>query len=97
MLRYVIVVTYNGSKWIDKCFGSLVNSTIPLQIFAVDNGSSDGTPDIIRSKFPSVQVIENKENLGFGQANNIGIRQAYDAGADYVFLLNRIPSANHIL
>jgi len=84
-----IVITFSASKWIEKCFGSLVNSTIPVQIIAIDNCSTDGTPDIIRSKFPSVQIIENKENLGFGKANNIGIRKAYDAGADYVFLLNQ--------
>lgn len=88
-MNFAIVVTYNGSKWIEKCFGSLVNSTTPVNIFAIDNGSTDGTPDIIRSKFPSVQVIENIENLGFGKANNIGIRKAYDAGAEYIFMLNQ--------
>lgn len=86
---FTIVVTYNGSKWIDRCFGSLQQSTIPINIIAIDNGSTDGTPEIIHNKFPSVQVIQNGENLGFGKANNIGIRKAYDAGADYVFLLNQ--------
>ncbi|MBP7508036.1 MAG: glycosyltransferase family 2 protein [Prolixibacteraceae bacterium] len=85
----VIIVTYNASKWIEKCFGSLQQSTIPVNVIAIDNGSTDGTPDIIRSKFPTLEVIENNENLGFGKANNIGIRKAYDASADYVFLLNQ--------
>ena len=80
---YCIVITYNGSKWIDKCFGSLVSSTIPLDIIAVDNGSSDGTLEIIHQKFPEVNTIEAHQNLGFGSANNVGIKKAYDAGADY--------------
>ncbi|MBE0639809.1 MAG: glycosyltransferase family 2 protein [Bacteroidales bacterium] len=89
MLSYVIVVTYNATRWIEKCFGSLQQSTIPVNIIAIDNGSTDGTPEIIRNKFPLVQVIQNSDNLGFGKANNVGIRKAYDAGADYVFLLNQ--------
>jgi N-acetylglucosaminyl-diphospho-decaprenol L-rhamnosyltransferase len=84
-----IIVSYDGSSWIEKCIGSLQQSTTPIDIIAIDNGSTDGTPDIIRSKFPTVQIIENKVNLGFGKANNIGIRKAYDSGADYVFLLNQ--------
>ncbi len=86
---YAIVVTYNGSKWINKCFGSLLNSTIPLKVLAIDNLSTDGTPDLIRSKFPSVQVIEAGQNLGFGKANNIGLKIALEEHADYVFLLNQ--------
>ncbi|WKK67347.1 glycosyltransferase family 2 protein [Lutimonas zeaxanthinifaciens] len=86
---YVIIVTYNGSKWIDKCFGSLLKSSVPLEIFAIDNSSTDGTPDIIRAKYPNVKVIETGENLGFGKANNIGLKKAIDNEADFVFLLNQ--------
>lgn len=86
---FAIVITYNGAEWIEKCFGSLLQTTIPLNVIAIDNGSTDGTPDIIRSKFPDVHIIETGQNLGFGKANNIGIRKAYDEGADYVFLLNQ--------
>lgn len=86
---YTIVVTYNGFKWVDNCFGSLTNSSFPVKVLAIDNGSVDGTPEFIRKRFPSVEVIVNEKNLGFGQANNIGIRKAYDAGTDYVFLLNQ--------
>lgn len=89
MLIYSIVVTYNASKWLDKCFGSLVNSTVSTRILVIDNKSTDGTPDQIRSKFPSVEIIETGQNLGFGKANNIGLRRALDENADYVFLLNQ--------
>lgn len=86
---YVIVVTYNGAKWTDKCFGSLVNSSVPLKILAIDNNSSDGTPDIIHERFPDVEVIRSKINLGFGVANNIGLKKVLDENADYALLLNQ--------
>lgn len=89
MKIYVIVVTYNAVKWIDKCFGSLKNSLMPLEIIAVDNNSTDNTIDILRSHYPEVELFETKKNLGFGKANNIGIKKALQKGADYFFLLNQ--------
>lgn len=86
---YVVVVTYNGSKWVDKCFGSLSLSTIPVSVIAIDNGSTDNTSSLIKNKFPGIIFIETGQNLGFGKANNMGIKRAYDSGADYVFLLNQ--------
>jgi GT2 family glycosyltransferase len=89
MLCSVIIVTYDGAKWIDKCLGSLIYSTIPLEVIVVDNGSSDGTPQKIRQGYPNVEIIETHKNLGFGKANNIGIKKAYEAGAEHIFLLNQ--------
>ena len=89
MLCYAIIVTYNGAKWIDRCLGSLTNSTVPLNIIVIDNNSKDGTSKIIRHKYPKAEVIETGHNLGFGKANNIGLKKAYQAGADLVFLINQ--------
>lgn len=89
MLIYSIVVTFNAAKWLDKCLGSLVNSSILTKILVIDNKSTDGTTDQIRSKFPSVEIIETGQNLGFGKANNIGLNRALNENADYVFLLNQ--------
>ncbi len=86
---YVVIVTYNGLKWYDKCLGFLEQSSIPIKTIVVDNASTDGTQQYIKNKFPNVKLIESNENLGFAKANNIGIRYAYDKGADYVFLLNQ--------
>lgn len=86
---YAIIITYNGSKWIDNCFGSLINSSILVNILAIDNASTDGTPQIIRERFPQVEVIETGQNLGFGKANNIGLKRVLDENADYAFLLNQ--------
>ncbi len=86
---YAIVVTYNGSKWIDKCISSLIKSTIPLNILAIDNASTDHTPNIIKENYPLVEVIETGENLGFGKANNIGLKKVLNEKADFAFLINQ--------
>jgi GT2 family glycosyltransferase len=85
----VIIVTYKGFKWYSKCFGSLLASTVPLDIIVVDNNSNDGTVDFIKEKFPSIFVIQNKENIGFAKANNQALDLAYNRGSDFFFLLNQ--------
>ncbi len=85
-----IVVTFNAEHWIDKCFGSLSKSSIQNHsILAIDNCSSDNTIENIQNRFPNVTIIKNSVNLGFGKANNIGLKWAVDNKADYVFLLNQ--------
>lgn len=84
-----IIVTYNGRPWLDKCLGSLRSSSLATQLIVIDNASQDGTADYIRAQFPEVQLIASDKNLGFGQANNLGIRLALAEGADYCFLLNQ--------
>ena len=86
---FVIVVTFKGKQWYDRCFTSLRESTIPVQTVVVDNASNDGTVEYIREHYPEIYLIESKENLGFGRANNIGMRYALDHSCDYVFLLNQ--------
>jgi len=85
----VVIVTYNPSKWIEKCVDSLINSTVSVKILIVDNNSTDGFQEIVASKYSQVELIQSVVNLGFGAANNIGIKKAYDADADFVFLLNQ--------
>lgn len=89
MKTFVIIVTYNPKKWIEKCFSSIENCNIPLDLVIVDNCSNDGSQEIIKEKYPKIIFIQNKENLGFGKANNIGIEIAYKNNADYFFLLNQ--------
>lgn len=89
MTVVAIIVTYNGAKWIDKCLGSLHISTIPTEVIVIDNASTDNTVEVIENKYPSVTLIASASNLGFGKANNIGLKWAIDKNADYVFLLNQ--------
>lgn len=86
---FVIIVTYRGKQWYERCFDSLRQSEIPIHIVVVDNASNDGSVEYIRTHYPEVHLIEQKQNLGFGRANNIGIRYAMEQGCDYVFLLNQ--------
>ncbi len=83
-----IIVTYNSMRWIDRCVGGLVRSEHPVDIFVVDNHSTDGTPEKIESDYPEVELIRSDQNLGFAAGNNIGIQEALKRGADYIFLLN---------
>ena len=83
-----IVVTYNGKAWIKKCLDSLRNSSKQVEIIVIDNGSEDGTQEIIK-KYEKIKFIQSETNLGFGKANNKGIKIALANKAEYVFLLNQ--------
>lgn len=76
-------------KWAERCFGSLRNSSVPNDVFVVDNGSTDGTQEFIKKNYPEVIFQQSAENMGFGKANNIGLQYALDNGYDYVYLLNQ--------
>lgn len=84
-----IVVTYNGMKWIQRCLDSIVNSSVRLDAFVVDNCSTDGTVEYIRNRYPDIMPVVSNSNLGFGKANNIGMRYALEHDYDYVYLLNQ--------
>lgn len=84
-----IIATYNAERWIEKCLNSAVGSSFPMVIVVIDNHSTDRTIEIIQSNYPEFKLIQNEINLGFGKANNIGIKWALNEGADYFFLLNQ--------
>ncbi|SEP54852.1 glycosyltransferase family 2 protein [Flavobacterium urocaniciphilum] len=81
-----VIVTYNGTRWIEKCLQNIVNQ---CEVIVVDNNSTDNTVELITKKFPQVQILLQDKNWGFGVANNIGISHALKLGADAVFLLNQ--------
>ena len=84
-----VVVTYNAMRWADRCLGSLLRSSLKPAVLVVDNGSSDGTREHVRSAFPEVRLECRPENPGFGAANNIGLRMALEEGFDFVYLMNQ--------
>lgn len=85
----VVIVTFNAMKWIERCLDSVCKSTINADLFVVDNSSKDETVEYIRTHYPSVILTESKENLGFGKANNLGLKYALKNDYDYVYLLNQ--------
>ena len=85
----VIIVSYNFERWIDRCLNSLRQSEQQADVVVIDNASQDRTVSLIESRYPEVRLIKSKENLGFGRANNIGMKIALKEGYDAVFLLNQ--------
>ncbi|MGE0041762.1 MAG: glycosyltransferase family 2 protein [Vicinamibacterales bacterium] len=83
----VVIVSYNCREELAHCLESVVGHTdpFPSTITVVDNASTDGTPAMVRERWPQVRVIEAGGNLGFARANNIGIRATT---GEYVLLLN---------
>ena len=71
----VIVVTYNSRFYIKKCLESILNNNYSnFELLIVDNSSNDKTVSLIRKFFKQTSIIKNDRNLGFGAANNIGIK-----------------------
>jgi GT2 family glycosyltransferase len=85
----VVIVTWNSSNHINQCLESLRGSTIPVAVVVVDNGSCDGTVDLVRTyRGRPVTTVETGANLGYAGGNNVGLEVARAAGADVVFLIN---------
>ena len=83
----VIIVNYNTRELLKNCLDSLYAQTkeISFEVLVSDNGSKDGSLDMVKTNFPQVKIIDNNENLGFGAANNRGLAQA---SGKYIFYLN---------
>jgi GT2 family glycosyltransferase len=83
----VIVLTWNGAAYIEDCLTALLAQEYPqFEAIVVDNGSSDGTPELVSTEFPDVELIRNGRNLGFSAGNNIGLRAA---SGEVLVLLNQ--------
>ena len=85
----IIMVTYNAEKYLDKSLAPFINIHEGWDVFVVDNCSEDNTVSIIESKFPFVNLTKSQENLGFGRANNIGLKYALENEYEHVLLLNQ--------
>jgi len=86
----VIVLNWNGLAWLPKCLTSVRRSTYAnLAVTLVDNASSDGSPEVLASRFPELRIIRNRRNLGFAGGANVGLRHAWSRGADFALILNQ--------
>jgi N-acetylglucosaminyl-diphospho-decaprenol L-rhamnosyltransferase len=74
----VIIVNWNTRDLLATCIDSIeqTQADLELEIIVVDNASSDGSPKMLREKYPHVHRIENSENIGFARANNQAMRVA---------------------
>lgn len=85
----VVIVSYNAMQWVERCLSSLQGSSTPVDVLMVDNGSTDGTREFVKERFPKTTLMEMSENLGFAGGNNLGFKHAIDQNYDFVFLLNQ--------
>lgn len=83
----VIVASWNTRDLLERCLRSVTSSHpgFELELIVVDNGSSDGSVQMVASRFPQAILIASKENLGFAGANNLGMARAT---GDYLLLIN---------
>ncbi|MDR1182834.1 MAG: glycosyltransferase family 2 protein [Bacteroidales bacterium] len=83
----IIIVNYNVAYFLEQCLQSvyIALKTIDAEVFVVDNNSVDNSVEMLQVKFPEVQLIQNRENVGFSKANNQAIRLAK---GEYILLLN---------
>ena len=76
----VAIVSYNTRDLLRLCLRSLLarqaDGEARLEIIVADNGSVDGSPEMVRTEFPSVRVLETGGNIGFGRANNAALEGA---------------------
>lgn len=84
----VIVLNYNGRGWLEPCLQALERQSgaPPFEVLLADNGSEDGSVDLVATRFPFVRLILNRRNLGFAAGNNAAARAA--RGELLVFLNN---------
>jgi len=86
----VIVVNWNGKKHIEKCIRGLEKQTLKdFSVVLVDNGSNDGSIEVVSKNYPGIETIELNRNVGFAAANNIAINNIQ---SEYVALLNNDAS-----
>ncbi len=84
-----VVVTFNRKKMLTPCLQSLLVQTRPIdQILVVDNASTDGTPDLLRADFPQLTVLRLDKNTGGAGGFHAGMRWAFDAGFDWVWVMD---------
>ncbi len=83
----IVIVSFNTRDVLRECLESVIreNGALRVQIIVVDNASTDGSPEMVEQEFPDVFLIRSKINLGFGPANNLGLRSA---NGRYIVLLN---------
>lgn len=83
----IVIVSWNTRDLLERALRSLPKTDLrfAIEILVIDNGSSDGSPEMVREQFPDARLVENKGNVGFASANNQG---AELADGTYLLLLN---------
>lgn len=82
----VVILNLNGKELLRSSMRCVLASEYEnLEVIVVDNGSTDGSQEMVKNEFPLLNLIENKTNLGYGEGNNVGIRKSR---GEFILLLN---------
>ncbi len=84
----VIIPNWNGKDDLPACLDSLLAQSLAAEIIVVENGSVDGSIELIESQYPSVTLLKQPVNLGFAGGVNVGLRYAINQGFEYAALFN---------
>jgi len=98
----IIIISYNCAALTLKCIESIFKTHETARVTIIDNASTDNSSQIIREKFPEIQMIENKENRGYAGAVNIGMNAtsaefAIISNADVEYFKNSIETLKNVL
>jgi GT2 family glycosyltransferase len=85
----VVLVNFNGMKWLNACLESISSQSLEdgqfLEVIVVDNGSSDASAELVAERFPDVQFYEMDSNLGFAAGCDFGVRHS---SSEFILFLN---------
>jgi GT2 family glycosyltransferase len=89
----IVLVCWNNKKYLEPCLDSLYEDKLQcsFDVVVVDNGSVDGSQEMLREKYPQVKIIQNDQNVGLGRASNQGIEATL---GKYILLLNNDTIVN---
>lgn len=85
MKTAIAILNWNGEKLLPQFLPSVINNSKNAEIYVIDNASTDNSIELLKTQFPSVKIIHNKENYGFAQGYNEGLKYI---DAEYFCLLN---------
>ena len=74
----IVIVSFNTREVLRECMQSVANETAAFraEVLVVDNGSTDGSAEMIANEFPAARLLRSDVNLGFGAANNLALAEA---------------------
>src|SRR4051812_28555359 len=84
----VIVPNWNGAKDLPACLDSLTKQTLKPHIIVVDNGSVDGSVELVEKEYPAIELIKHDRNKGFAGGVNPGFKRAIELGVPYAAAFN---------
>jgi GT2 family glycosyltransferase len=88
----VVLVAHNAGDFLRDCIASIYSTQPEVEVVLVDNASTDGAVERIRSEFPAVRIVQNEQNAGFGAGNNLGVVHAM---GEFIVFLNPDTVVTH--